>query len=153
MVEIDQVDKDILRVLQTDARISITDLAKAVGRSKTPIAARLRRMEEAGLITGYRAQIDPLKLNINHVSYVEVRLANTRQAALSDFNKAVRQIPEVEECYMTAGGFDYLLKIRSRDMEHYRTIMSDKVSALPHIASTSTYVAMEAVVEHADIRI
>ena len=73
--------------------------------------------------------------------------ADTRQKALEQFNAAVRAIPEVEECYMIAGGFDYLLKVRSRDMTDYRRIMAESISALPHIHATTSYVAMEAVVE------
>ena len=74
-------------------------------------------------------------------------MSDTRQKALEAFNAAVRLIPEVEECYMIAGGFDYLLKVRSRDMADYRRIMAEKLSTLPHVASTSSYVAMEAVIE------
>ena len=104
-------------------------------------------MEEAGLITGYRAMLSPLKLGLTHVTYMEVRLTDTRQKALQAFNMAIRQIPEVEECYMIAGGFDYLVKVRSRDMADFRRIMADKIATLPFVGGTSSYVSMEAVVE------
>lgn len=81
------------------------------------------------------------------MTYVEVRLADTRQRALEQFNQAVRAISEIEECYMIAGGFDYLLKVRSHDMADYRRVMAEKISALPHLTATTSYVAMEAVVE------
>ncbi|GGE50938.1 ArsR family transcriptional regulator [Actibacterium pelagium] len=143
----DEIDRRILSELTSDARISIVELARRVNLSKTPVAARVRHLEEIGLITGYRAMLSPIKLGLSHVTFVEVRLDDTREAALQAFNDAVRAIPEVEECYMIAGGFDYLLKVRSRTIEDYRRIMAESLSALPYVSSTSTYVAMEAVVE------
>lgn len=144
---LDATDLKILNALVANARVSVTELARQVGLSKTPVAARIRQMEEMGLITGYRAILSPIKLGISHVTYLEVRLSDTREKALSQFNEAVRKIPEVEECYMIAGGFDYLLKVRSRDMADYRRIMGEKISALPHVHATSSYVAMEAVID------
>ncbi|WP_010140564.1 Lrp/AsnC family transcriptional regulator [Oceanicola sp. S124] len=144
---LDPTDRKILAALTDNARLPVTELARRVGLSKTPVAARLKALEDGGVITGYRASLSPIKLGLTHVSFVEVRLSDTRQKALEEFNAAVRRVSEIEECYMIAGGFDYLLKVRSRDMIHYRQIMADVISALPHMASTSTYVAMEAVVE------
>ena len=147
MVKLDLVDEKILNELTVDARVPIAELARRVNLSKTPVAARIKHLEEIGLITGYRAMLSPLKLGLSHVTFVEVRLADTRETALQAFNQAVRKIPEVEECYMIAGGFDYLLKVRSRTIEDYRRIMAESLSSLPHVHSTSTHVAMEAVVE------
>ena len=143
--ELDQTNRKILAELVGNARIPISELARKVGLSKTPVAQRIKQLEEMGLITGYRAILSPLRLGLTHVTYVEVRLSDTRQRALEQFNDAVRAISEVEECYLIAGGFDYLLKVRSRDMAHYRQIMADDISALPHVAQTSTFVAMETV--------
>lgn len=145
--EIDPTNLKILAALVENARIPITELAKQVGLSKTPVALRIKQMEDAGIITGYRAILSPLKLGLTHVTYVELSVSDTRQKALEDFNAAVRIIPEVEECYMIAGGFDYQIKIRSRDMAHFRTIMAEKISTLPYVSSTTSYVAMESVVE------
>ncbi|NDW03935.1 Lrp/AsnC family transcriptional regulator [Jiella pacifica] len=144
---LDAIDRKILEALVINARISIAELSKKVGLSKTPVSLRIKRMEDIGLITGYRAILSPLKLGLQHVTYVEVRVSDTRQKALEAFNAAVRLIPEVEECYMIAGGFDYQIKLRSRDMAHYRQVMAEKISALPYLSSTASYVAMEAVVE------
>ncbi|MFD1798120.1 Lrp/AsnC family transcriptional regulator [Paracoccus aurantiacus] len=147
MTELDSINRRILAELVANARIPITELARKVGLSKTPVAQRIRQMEEMGLIQGYRAILSPLSLGLTHVTYVEARLTDTRQKALEQFNDAIRAISEIEECYMIAGGFDYLLKVRSRDMTHFRQIMAERISALPHIHATTSYVAMEAVVE------
>jgi len=151
--QLDATDMKILNALLTDARQPMTELAKRVGLSKTPVALRIRKMEEMGLITGYRAILSPLKLGLTHVTYVEVRLSDTRESALTRFNDAVRAIPEVEECYMIAGGFDYLIKVRSKDMADYRRVMGEQISALPYVTGTSSYVAMEAVVEQSWVRL
>ena len=146
-VNLDALDRKILAELTRNARIPIAELARKVGLSKTPVALRIRHLEDIGLITGYRAILSPLKLGLTHVTYVEVSMSDTREAALQQFNAAVRAIPEIEECYMIAGGFDYLVKVRSRDMADFRRIMAEKISGLPHISNTSSYVSMEAVVE------
>lgn len=144
---LDATNVRILRELVANARIPITELATKVGLSKTPVALRIKQMEQMGLITGYRAILSPLRLGLTHVTYVEAKLSDTRQKALDQFNAAVKAIPEVEECYMIAGGFDYLIKVRSSDMGDYRRIMSESISSLPHMRSTTSYVSMEAVVE------
>lgn len=144
---LDPVNRRILAELMANGRIPMSELAAKVGLSKTPVSLRVRQMEEAGLITGYRAILSPMKLGLTHVTYVEVKMSDTRQTALDRFNEGVRAIAEVEECYMIAGGYDYLLKVRSRDMVHFRLIMAEKISSLPFLHATSSFVAMEAVVE------
>ncbi len=146
-VDIDQFDAKILEVLAEDGRISITDLAKRISLSKSPTQARLRRLEADGIILGYRAMIDPITLGQDHVAFVEVRLNDTREAALQAFNAEVVKTGAIEQAHMIAGSFDYLLKVRSRDMSHYRHVLGEVISNLPHVASTSTFVAMEAVKE------
>ena len=144
-IDLDRFDRAILRVLSAEGRITVTELARRVGLSKSPTQARLKRLEAEGVITGYRASLDPIKLGRDHIAFVEVKLTDTKAAALAAFNRAVMDIPEVEQCHMIAGGFDYLLKVRTGDMATYRQIMGEKISALPHVSHTSTYVAMEAV--------
>ena len=144
---LDRFDTAILTVLAEDGRISITDLAKRIGLSKSPTQARLRRLEETGVILGYRAMLNPIRLGLDHVAFVEVKLSDTREAALRAFNAAVAKVPEIEQAHMIAGNFDYLLKARTRDMSSYRKFLGETISSLPHVASTSTYVAMEAVKE------
>ncbi len=145
--DIDALDYKILSELTENARLPVAELARRVGLSKTPVAQRIRHLEEIGLITGYRAILSPLRLGLTHVTYVEVNLSNTREQALQRFNAAVRAIPEIEECYLIAGRCDYLLKVRARDMADYRRVMAEKISVLPHVSNTSSHVSMEAVVE------
>lgn len=145
--DLDKFDQAILRILAADGRISATELARRIGLSKSPTQARMKRLEETGVITGYRAVIDPIRTGQSHVAFVEVRLSDTRESALQAFNRAVLAVPEVEQCHMIASRFDYLLKVRTADIQDYRRVLGERISALPHVAGTSTYVAMEAVKE------
>lgn len=145
--EIDQFDRKIMALLVKDGRMSITDLAKRVGLSKTPCQNRVKRLVDEGYILGFRAIIDPAKLGLDHIAFAEVKLSDTREQALDDFNRAVRLVPEVEECHMIAGNFDYLLKVRTADIRRYRIVLGEKISSLPHVANTSTFVAMQSVRE------
>ena len=145
--QLDRFDHAILRELSMDGRISATELGRRIGLSKSPTQARMKRLEDGGVITGYRANLDPIRMGQAHVAFVEVRLSDTREAALQAFNKAVLAVPEVEQAHMIASRFDYLLKVRTIDIQDYRRVLAERISALPHVASTSTYVAMEAVKE------
>ena len=146
--ECDRFDLAILEILERDGRITITDLAKQAGLSKTPCQVRMKRLIERGYITGFRAVLNYKLLDVGHVAFAQVKLHNTTQSALDAFNKAVRDIAEVEQCHMVAGSFDYLLKVRTKDIESYRRVLGESISALPHVASSSTFVAMQAIVEH-----
>ena len=142
---LDRFDHAILAVLATEGRISATALSRRIGLSKSPVQTRIKRLEETGVITGYRANLDRVRMGQAHVAFVEVRLSDTREAALQAFNRAVLMVPEIEQCHMIASRFDYLLKVRTADIQDYRRVLAERISALPHITSTSTYVAMEAV--------
>ena len=146
---LDRFDRAILGILRDHGRISIADLARRIGLSKSPTQARLKRLETDGIITGYRAMVDPIRLGLDHVAFVEIRLSDTREEALAAFNAAVTRIGEIEQVHLIAGNFDYLVKVRTGNMAHYRTVLAEKISTLPHVSSTSTYVAMQAVKEDA----
>ncbi|AXQ94206.1 Lrp/AsnC ligand binding domain-containing protein [Cereibacter azotoformans] len=146
-LELDRFDRAILRVLAADGRVSATELARRIGLTKSPTQARMKRLEAAGVITGYGARLDPIRMGLAHVAYVEVKLSDTRETALQAFNRAVLAVPEVEECHMIASRFDYLLKVRTADIQDYRRVLGEKLSTLPFVASTSTHVAMESVKE------
>jgi Lrp/AsnC family transcriptional regulator, leucine-responsive regulatory protein len=145
--EIDKFDLKILEVLSDDGRISVTDLAAKVGLSKTPCQVRMKRLIAEGYIEGFTAIVNPSKFQMEHIAFAEVKLSSTQEDALHKFNAAVRKIREVEECHMIAGRFDYLLKIRTRDIRRYREVLGERISNLPFVASTSTNVAMETVKE------
>ncbi|MBB5708512.1 Lrp/AsnC family transcriptional regulator [Sphingopyxis panaciterrulae] len=149
IVDLDEFDRKILAILGQNGRITFTELAQQVGLSKTPCQQRVKRMQESGLIVGFRAIVDPAKVGLDHVAFTEVKLSDTREEALRQFNAAVRRLPEVEECHMIASSFDYLLKVRTPDIRRYRIVLGEKISSLPHVASTSTFVAMETICESA----
>jgi Lrp/AsnC family leucine-responsive transcriptional regulator len=145
--DLDRFDQAILRELSGDGRMAVTELARRIGLTKTPTQARVKRLEDLGVIAGYRAVLNPIRMGLAHVAFVEVKLSDTREAALQAFNRAVRGLPEIEECHMMASSFDYLLKVRTGDIAAYRRVLGERISTLPHVASTSTFVAMEAVKE------
>ena len=142
---LDRIDRNILAALSRDGRLSMAELAARVGLSKTPVQARVRRLEAEGYIRGYAAIVDRERMGEGHVAFVQVKLSDTRSAALDAFNKAVLAIAEVEQCHMIASSFDYLLKVRTKDIASYRRVLGERISALPHVAQTSTFVAMETV--------
>jgi Lrp/AsnC family leucine-responsive transcriptional regulator len=141
----DRIDRTILRELQSNGRLSVVELAKRVNLTKTPCSERLRRLELAGVIRRYRAELDPVALEAAHVVLVQVILRGTTADELERFNDAVRKVPEIQSCHMIAGDFDYLLKVRTRDILHYRRLLGDTISRLPHVQQTHTYVVMETV--------
>jgi len=143
--QLDLLDRAILRELSRDGRIPVTELANRVGLSKTPCQTRMKRLIAEGYIQGFRAILDPAKLDRNHVAFTEVKLELTTEKALSAFNRAVIDVPEIETCHMIAGAFDYLLKVRTRDVNDYRRVLGEVISALPNVASTSTHVSMQSV--------
>ncbi|MGN6306353.1 MAG: Lrp/AsnC ligand binding domain-containing protein [Mesorhizobium sp.] len=142
---LDRIDRNILVVLARSGRLSMAELAERVGLSKTPVQARVKRLEKDGFIRGYAAIVDREKMGEGHVAFVQVKLSDTRSAALDAFNRAVTGVPEIEQCHMMAASFDYLLKVRTRDIAAYRRVLGERISALPHVAQTSTFVAMETV--------
>ena len=146
-VQMDGHDRAILQQLQIDGRMSVADLARRIGLSKSPVQARVKRLEAEGVILACRAQLDRVRMGRAHVAFVEVRLADTREAALQAFNRAVQALPEVEQCQMIAGGVDYLLKVRTSDIASDRAFMGEGLSALPHGMATSTHGALAAVTD------
>ncbi len=146
---LDQIDKNILRVIQREGRIPVVDLAERVNITKSPCLIRLRKLEKDGFIKGYRADIDAHKVNQSHLVYVQVKLKNTSRKKLNEFNAAVRDIPEILSCHMMSGGYDYLLKVRSKDVQTYSLFMADILSDLPSVQQTSTFPVLQEVKESA----
>jgi Lrp/AsnC family transcriptional regulator, leucine-responsive regulatory protein len=147
MKRLDAIDVAILDALQRDGRLSNVALAKSVGLSPTPCAERVRSLENAGAIKGYATDLDAAQLGLGLTVFIEVAIDRTSQDAFDAFREAVLAIPQVHECHMVAGGFDYLLKVRVQDMAAYRTFLSDALARVPGIRSTHTYPVMESVKE------
>ena len=153
MQTLDNIDKNILRILQNDGRISIVNLAERVGLTKTPCLTRLRRLEKTGYIDGYQARINPHKVDQSYLVYVQIKLENTTSQTLRNFNQAARATPDIMSCHMLSGGYDYLLKIRTRDMASYRELLGDVIASLPGVLTTASFPVMEEVMDRTTIRI
>jgi Lrp/AsnC family transcriptional regulator, leucine-responsive regulatory protein len=143
----DAIDLAILDALQRDGRLSNVALAKAVGLSPTPCAERVRALEAAGIINGYTTNLDPERLDLGLLVFIEIAIDRTSEDAFDQFRKAMLGIAQVQECHMVAGGFDYLLKVRVRDMAAYRAFLGEVLSKVPGIRETHTYAVMENVKE------
>jgi Lrp/AsnC family transcriptional regulator, leucine-responsive regulatory protein len=144
---LDFIDLQLLDTLQSEGRIPVVDLARKVNLSATPCTLRMRRLEQEGVILGYHARINPASLNQALMVFVTVSLKATDEASLKAFNAAVRPVKQILECHMLGGGFDYLLKIRVRDMPEYREILGSIIGVLPMIENTHSYFVMEQVKE------
>lgn len=145
MSDLDKTDRKILEILQADGRIANVDLADRVGLSPTSVGERLKRLQRDGFVEGYAARLNPHRLGLGLLVFVEVLLDKTTPDVFARFAKAVQFAPEVLECHMVAGGFDYLVKARIADMTAYRRFLGDVLLALPGVRETRTYAVMEEV--------
>ena len=142
---IDETDRRLLRVLQEDGRITNQALSEKCGLSPAACFDRVKRLRERGIITGYTALLDPEKLDQALVIFIEVHLDRTTDDVFAAFSEYVRQIPQVAECHMVAGGFDYLLKVRVANMAAYRAFLGNIVASMPGVRETRTYAVIEEV--------
>jgi len=142
---LDQVDLQILAQLQHNGRLTNVELARRVRLSPTPCLERVRRLERDGFIRGYTADLDADLLGVGLLVFVEVSIDRTSKEAFDEFARKIKEQPEVTECHMVAGGFDYLLKARVADMEAYRRFLGRALLEVPHIRETRTYFVMEQV--------
>jgi Lrp/AsnC family leucine-responsive transcriptional regulator len=145
MADLDRTDRRILKALQADGRIATVDLAEKVGLSATSTSDRVKRLQREGYIAGYGARLDPHRLGLGLLVFVEVSLDKTTPDVFEKFAEAVKRAPEVLECHMVAGGFDYLVKTRVADMAAYRRFLGEILLALPGVKETRTYAVMEEV--------
>ena len=144
-VKLDRVDRKLLARLQQDGRAAVSQLAREVNLTVTPVLERVRRLESAGYIDGYFARLNARKLGLGLLAYVEVTLDRTTPDAFERFKQVMLAHDEVMECHMVAGGFDYLLKVRVTDMESYRRFLGDRIAAVRGVQQTHTYFVMEEV--------
>jgi Lrp/AsnC family transcriptional regulator, leucine-responsive regulatory protein len=142
---LDKTDRAILRALQTDGRMQNNELAELVNLSPTACLERVRRLNRDGVIRGYHAELDPTRLDAGLLAFVEIKLDRTTMDVFERFKIAVHTQPEILECHLVAGGFDYLIKIRAKDLETYRVLMANIIWALPGVRETHTYAVMEEV--------
>lgn len=143
--ELDRIDKRILQALQADGRLSNLKLAEAVALSPTATLSRTQRLQREGYILGYEARLNPLKLGRGMLVFVEVLLDRTTPNVFEAFKAAVQVHDEILECHLVAGGFDYLLKTRTADMESYRDFAGRVLWQLPGVRETRTYAVIEEV--------
>ncbi|MBJ7313752.1 Lrp/AsnC ligand binding domain-containing protein [Rugamonas sp. CCM 8940] len=144
---LDKLDRKILRILQADGRISMKDLSEQVGLSITPAIERVKRMERDGVITGYHARVDPPALGAKLLVFVEITLQQKSASVFEQFRREVLRIPEVQECHLVSGDFDYLIKARIHEMAEYRKLLGDMLLQLPGAAQSKSYVVMEEIKE------
>jgi Lrp/AsnC family leucine-responsive transcriptional regulator len=153
MTALDDKDRQILRQLQADGRLSNLDLATRVHLSPTATAERVKRLQRDGYILGYAARLSPERLGRGLIVFVEVKLERTSEDVFGAFATAAKANPDIMECHMVAGGFDYLLNARVADMNAYRAFLSDALLNLPGIRETHTYAVMEEIKNTAAIEL
>jgi Lrp/AsnC family leucine-responsive transcriptional regulator len=140
--QLDRIDRAILRNLQRDGRLANTELANAVNLTPSPCHDRVKRLETLGFIESYRAVLNAKKLNAATIAFVEITLDRVNQKVFEQFRDKVSTLRDVADCYMVAGNFDYLVKLRIASMNEYRDALA-RLADLPHVANTNTYVVIE----------
>ncbi|MFT5572613.1 MAG: Lrp/AsnC family leucine-responsive transcriptional regulator [Cryomorphaceae bacterium] len=151
--KLDKYDRNILNVLQSDGRVSFTDLGKKVGLTTTPCIERVRKLERAGLIKGYSARLSAQKLDAGLVVFVQITLDRTSKQTFDDFRRAIINLSSVQECYLVTGSFDFLVKARVKDMAAYRDLLEGEILSLPGVKESTSIAAMETVKETLAIKL
>lgn len=142
---LDRTDYRILDILQRNGRITNVDLAEQVHLSPPPCLERVKRLERENYIEKYVGILNPYKLNAGLLAFIQVTLHSTASKDLEKFNQAVSGLEQVQECHMVSGGFDYLIKVRSSDMQAYRDFLGHELADIPNVRETHTYVVMQEV--------
>ncbi len=149
--ELDRIDRNILRQLQKNGRVSYVYLAAEVGLSTTPCLERVRRLEKDGVIRGYTAVLEPSYLEAGLLVFVEISLTYRSSTVFEDFKREVLKIPNVMECHLVSGDFDYLIKARISEMSAYRELLGELLLTLPNVDKSRSYIVMEEVKETSNI--
>nr|WP_180192384.1 Lrp/AsnC ligand binding domain-containing protein [Acinetobacter indicus] len=153
VMSLDRTDIKILDILQKDGRISNIKLAEAVNLSPTAALARVQKLSKDGFILGYEAKLNPELLNSSFVVFVEILLDKTTPNVLEEFSDAILQHPEIVECHMISGGFDFVVKIRCANMEEFRKISGQILWQLPGVKETRSYPVMEVIKESSQLKL
>ncbi|MCR9133642.1 MAG: Lrp/AsnC family transcriptional regulator [bacterium] len=152
-VRLDDVDKEILRILQKEGRISNKDLAERINLTTTPTLERVRRLEREGVISGYEAKVNPETIDLGLNAFVTITLSAHRLRLLDEFTSEVKAIPEILACYNTTGDGDFLLHIVAKDVEDYERIMRTKLATLPDVQRMYTSIVLNVIKEQTNIPI
>ncbi|AXY55904.1 winged helix-turn-helix transcriptional regulator [Acinetobacter chinensis] len=147
MRKLDRIDRMILEILQNEGRIAISELAARVSLSTTPCSERVKRLERDGVIMGYHARLNPKHLDRNLLVFLEISLSAKSGDVFEQVAKDLVEIPEVQECHLISGDFDYLVKARLKEMTAYRRLLGDLLKKLPSSASSHSYIVMEEIKE------
>jgi Lrp/AsnC family transcriptional regulator len=143
MQSIDEVDKRILRVMQSDGGLSVSEIAERVGLSQSPCSRRIARMTEAGIILGRVVRLDRKKLGFDAIILVRIKLDGHGRQSLKVFQEAALMIPEVQVIQLMLGEFDFNLRVVVKDMDHFQTILRDKLVMLPGVREIQSTVLLE----------
>lgn len=143
--DLDKSDKIILKVLQSQAQVPLSEMAAKAGLSASTCHRRIKAMEEAGLILGYSAQLNRKHLGYANEFFVEVSLAAQTEEAFEKFEKAVARVPEILECHLMSGQFDYLLRVIARDAEDYERVHRTRLARLPGVQRIQSSLALRTV--------
>lgn len=154
MRKLDRIDRMILDILQNEGRIAISELASRVSLSTTPCSERVKRLERDGIIMGYHARLNPKHIDRNLLVFLEISLSAKSGDVFEQVAKDLMEIPEVQECHLISGDFDYLVKARLKEMSAYRRLLGDLLKKLPSSASSHSYIVMEEIKEslYLDVR-
>lgn len=154
MRKLDRIDRMILDILQNEGRIAISELASRVSLSTTPCSEHVKRLERDGIIMGYHARLNPKHLDRNLLVFLEISLSAKSGDVFEQVAKDLMEIPEVQECHLISGDFDYLVKARLKEMSAYRRLLGDLLKKLPSSASSHSYIVMEEIKEslYLDVR-
>jgi Lrp/AsnC family leucine-responsive transcriptional regulator len=150
---LDRTDRRILECLQADGRISNVQLARKVNLTPTPCIERVKRLERHGYIRGYTAILDPELVNAALLVFVEIDLSHTSPDAFRKFREEAQKLPEIMDCHLVSGNFDYLIKARVADMAAYREFLGNTLLGLPGVQESTSYVVMETVKETLQVEI
>jgi Lrp/AsnC family leucine-responsive transcriptional regulator len=145
--QLSKIDKNILRIMQDNGRITYAELARQVGLTTTPCIERVKRLERDGFISHYSTVLNPEQLNAGLIVIVQIRLDRTSKDTFAQFKEAVLELPQVQECYLVSGNFDYMIKVRLADMAAYRVFLEESLLSVPAVQESTSVVVMEAIKE------
>jgi Lrp/AsnC family transcriptional regulator, leucine-responsive regulatory protein len=153
MSQLDRIDRKILTILQQEGRMPVTELASKVGLSTSPCAERVKRMERDGVISGYHARVSPGALGKTLLVFVEIKLAAKSEDIFDKVRRELLHVPDVQECHLVSGAFDYLVKARLGGMAEYRRLLGEILKKLPVAAESHSYVVIEELKESLTLRL